>query len=197
MLLDLNSVIKTSFAILDGIIAMEGNGPRNETSKKMDTIIMGKCLSAVDSTAVRLIGYNNVLAVPMLRVVNDAKWGTVIPEEIDVLSETIEDMKCKSFKLSRSAKAINFISPSINNFVDSLTAPNPVLVEEKCIGCRKCDEVCPQRPKVISFLSHNNNKIIPKLDYSNCIRSFCCQELCPQGAIVTKNKMLSKLLGLK
>ena len=34
MLLDLNSVVKTSFAILDGIIAMEGNGPRNGTPKK-------------------------------------------------------------------------------------------------------------------------------------------------------------------
>ncbi|MGH4118234.1 DUF362 domain-containing protein [Clostridium sp.] len=196
MLLDLNSVVKTSFAILDGIIAMEGNGPRNGTPKKMDTIIMGKCLTAVDSTAVRLIGYDNVLQVPFLKVAYDTKWGAVIPEEIDILGEKIEHMKCKNFKLSRNAKVISFISPSLNKFVASLTAPNPVLIEEKCISCKKCDEVCPERPKVISFVKHKG-KMIPKWNYSKCIRCFCCQELCPQGAIVIKDKLISKMLGLK
>jgi uncharacterized protein (DUF362 family) len=196
MLLDLNSVVKTSFAIIDGIVAMEGNGPRNGTPKKMDTIIMGKCLTAVDSTAVRLIGYDNVLAVPFLKVAHDTKWGAVMPEEIVVLGEKVENMKCKDFKLSRNAKVVNFLTPSLNNFVASLTAPNPVLVEEKCIGCKKCDEVCPESSKVISFVKHNN-KVIPKWNYSNCIRCFCCQELCPRGAIVTKNKPISRLLGLK
>jgi len=196
MLLDLNSVVKTSFAILDGIVAMEGNGPRNGTPKEMDTIIMGKCLTAVDSVAVRLIGYDNVLTVPLLKVAHDTKWGAVMPEEIEVLGEKLEDMKCKNFKLSRSAKVINFISPSLNNFLASLVAPNPVLIEEKCIGCKKCDMVCPRRPKVITFVTHNK-KVIPKWNYNNCIRCFCCQELCPQGAIVIKDKPLSKMLGLK
>ncbi|MBZ9687043.1 DUF362 domain-containing protein [Clostridium estertheticum] len=196
MLLDLNSVVKTSFAILDGIIAMEGNGPRNGTPKQMDTIIMGKSLTAVDSTAVRLIGYEDVLTIPVLKVAYDTKWGAVIPEEIEVLGETIQDMKCKTFKLSRNAKVINFISPSLNNFVASLTAPNPVVIEEKCIGCKKCDEVCPERTKVISFVVRNN-KTIPKWNYKNCIRCFCCQELCPQGAIEIKYKPLSRMIGLK
>lgn len=196
MLFDLNSVVKTSFAILDGIVAMEGNGPRNGTPKKMDTIIMGESLTAIDSTAVRLIGYDNVLTVPFLKVTHDTNWGTVLPEDIDVLGEKIEDMKCKNFKLSRNAKVVNFLTPSLNNFVASLTAPNPVLIEEKCIGCKKCDEVCPERPNVISFIKHNS-KMIPKWNYNNCIRCFCCQELCPQGAIETKDKPLSKMLGLK
>lgn len=196
MLLDLNSVVKTSFAILDGIIAMEGNGPRNGTPKKMDTIIMGQSLTAVDSTAVRLIGYGDVLAIPHLKVAHGTKWGVVMPEEIEVLGEKVKDMKCKDFKLSRNAKVINFISPTLNNFVASLTAPNPVVIAEKCIGCKKCDEVCPERPKVISFVTLNN-KVIPKWNYKNCIRCFCCQELCPQGAIEIKYKPLSRMLGLK
>jgi uncharacterized protein (DUF362 family)/Pyruvate/2-oxoacid:ferredoxin oxidoreductase delta subunit len=195
MLLDLNSVVKTSFAILDGIIAMEGNGPRNGTPKQMDTIIMGESLTAVDSTAVRLIGYNDVLAVPFLKAAYDTNWGTVLPEEIEILGEEIEKMKCKSFKLSRSAKVVNFISPSLNNFVASLTAPNPVLIEEKCISCKKCDEVCPKKSQVITFVKHHG-KLIPKWKYSNCIRCFCCQELCPKGAIATKGKLLSRMLGL-
>lgn len=196
MLLDLNSVVKTSFAILDGIVAMEGNGPRNGTPKKMDTLIMGKCLTAVDSTAVRLIGYDNVLAVPHLKVAHDTNYGAVLPEEIEILGEKVEDMKCKNFRLSRNAKVVNFLTPSLNNFVASLTAPNPVLVAEKCISCKKCGEVCPEGDKVISFV-RRNNKLVPKWNYTNCIRCFCCQELCPRGAIITKDKPISRMLGLK
>jgi len=196
MLLDLNSLVKTSFAILDGITAMEGNGPRNGTPKQMNTIIMGRSLTAVDSTAVRLIGYDNVFAVPFLKVAHDEKWGAVLPKEIEILGEKIDDMKCKDFKLSRSAKLINFLTPSLNNFVVSVTAPNPVVVQDKCVGCKICDEVCPEKSKVISFVE-SSGKVIPKWKYSNCIRCFCCQELCPRGAIVTKDKKLSKMLGLK
>lgn len=196
MLLDLNSVVKTSFAILDGIIAMEGNGPRNGTPKKMDTIIIGKSLTAVDSTAVRLIGYNDVLTVPILKVAHDTNWGAVLPEEVEILGEKIENLKCKDFRLSRNARVVNSVSPKLNNFITSLSAPNPVLNREKCIGCRKCGEVCPEKPRVISFVKQNG-KVIPKWDYSKCIRCFCCQELCPRGAIVTKEKAVSKLLGLK
>lgn len=195
MLLDLNTVVKTSFAILDGIVAMEGNGPRNGTPKQMNTLIMGKSLTAVDSTAVRLIGYEDVLAVPILKVAQQTSWGTVMPDEIEVLGETINDMKCEDFKLSRNAKVINFLTPGLTKLVSSLTAPDPVLVEEKCIGCRKCDEACPEKSKVITFVKRNSRSV-PEWNYSKCIRCFCCQELCPKGAIVTRDKALSRLLGL-
>lgn len=196
MLLDVNTLVKTNFAILDGIIAMEGNGPRNGNPKKMDTIIMGKSLTAVDSTAVRLIGYDNVLQVPFLKAVHDTDWGAVLPVDIQIKGEQLEDMKCKDFKLSRSATVVNTLIPSLNNFMTTLTAPNPIVIDEKCIGCKKCDEVCPERPKVISFIQRNG-KTVPKWNYSNCIRCFCCQELCPKGAIVIKDKAVSKLFGLK
>lgn len=196
MLLDLNTVVKTSFAILDGIVAMEGNGPRNGTPKQMNTIIMGQSLTAVDSAAVRLIGYDNVLAVPFLKAAHDTKWGTVLPEEIEILSEKLEKLKSKDFKLSRNAKLVNTLSPRLNNIISSLAAPDPVVDPEKCIGCKKCDEVCPERSKVISFVKRNG-KTIPKWKYKNCIRCFCCQELCPKGAIVTKTKRASRLIGMK
>ncbi len=196
MLLDLNTVVKTSFAILDGIVAMEGNGPRNGTPKPMNTIIMGQSLTAVDSAAVRLIGYDNVLAVPFLKAAHDTKWGTVLPEEIEILGEKLESLKSRDFKLSRSAKLVNTLSPRLNNIISSLAAPDPVVDPEKCIGCKKCDEVCPERSNVISFVKRKG-KTIPRWKYKNCIRCFCCQELCPKGAIVTKTKRASRLIGMK
>ena len=195
MLLDLNSVVKTSFAVLDGIVALEGNGPRNGNPKQMNTLIMGKSTTAVDSVAVRLIGYDNVLDVPHLKAAHDSKWGAVLPNEISVLGEIIENMKSKGFKLARK-KYIEFSTPSVNSFLSRMIAPNPVLVRDKCIGCMKCNEVCPEKPNVITFEDYNGKKI-PTWDYNKCIRCFCCQELCPKGAIIIKNKPIRNLLKIK
>ncbi|MDP4091703.1 MAG: DUF362 domain-containing protein, partial [Bacillota bacterium] len=84
MLLDLNTLVGTSFAIMDGIVAMQGNGPKNGTPYNMNTLIMGESLTAVDSVASRLVGYENPLDIPVLKEAYNSRWGTVMPEEIEV-----------------------------------------------------------------------------------------------------------------
>jgi uncharacterized protein (DUF362 family)/NAD-dependent dihydropyrimidine dehydrogenase PreA subunit len=195
MLLDLNTLVGTSFAILDGIIAMEGNGPKNGSPHKMDTIVMGQSLSAVDSVAVRLIGYNDPLATPTLKEAYDNNWGAVLPEDIEVLGEAIENMKAKDFKLTRHGGAFHFSSPAVSRFLTGMLAPSPSLIDDKCIGCKRCEEVCPEQGKVIKMVKKQNN-FKPVWDMKQCIRCFCCQELCPVGAIETKNTSLGKLLGM-
>jgi uncharacterized protein (DUF362 family)/NAD-dependent dihydropyrimidine dehydrogenase PreA subunit len=193
MLLDLNTLVGTSFAILDGIVAMEGNGPKSGTPHKMNTLIMGESISGVDSVAVRLIGYKNPLDIPALKEAYDYKWGAVLPEEIEVLGEKIEDMKAKNFKLCRTGGDFHFINPKVNGFLKTMLAPTPVLIKNTCIGCRRCQEVCPEQGKVITMVK-SGNRNIPEWDMKNCIRCFCCQELCPVGAIETKNTTMGKLL---
>lgn len=193
MLLDLNTLVGTSFAILDGIIAMEGNGPKNGSPHKMNTLIMGDSLSAVDSVAVRLIGYNSPLETPTLKEVFDNNWGTVLPEDIEVVGEKIEDMKAKNFKLSRKGEGFHFSSPAVSKFLTGMVAPSPSLISDKCIGCKRCEEVCPEQGKVIKMVKTGDN-LRPTWNMKNCIRCFCCQELCPAGAIETKNTVIGRLL---
>lgn len=195
MLLDLNTVVNTNFAILDGIIGMEGNGPKSGNPKKMNTLIMGKSLSAVDSTAVRLIGYDNPLDIPLLKEVYDQQWGEVLSKNIEILGESIEDMKVSDFQLCRKAGSFYFISPTVTNFLRDLIAPDPSLINEKCIGCGRCKEVCPEKDKVIKMVK-NKDKTIPTWDMKECIRCFCCQELCPCGAIELKYSILGKVLKM-
>jgi uncharacterized protein (DUF362 family)/NAD-dependent dihydropyrimidine dehydrogenase PreA subunit len=195
MLLDLNTLVNTKFAILDGIIAMEGNGPKSGNPKKMNTLIMGKSLSAVDSTAVRLIGYDNPLDIPLLKEVYDQQWGEVLPKNIEILGKSIEDMKVSDFQLCRKAGSFYFISPAVTNFLRDLIAPDPSLINEKCISCGRCREVCPEKGKVIKMVKVNG-KPIPTWDMKKCIRCFCCQELCPCGAIELKYSMLGKVLKM-
>ena len=76
-----------------------------------------------------------------------------------------------------------------------MIAPNPVIIKEKCIGCGRCEEVCPEKPKVIKMVK-NKERIIPTWNMKECIRCFCCQELCPCGAIETKYTTIGKILRM-
>ncbi|MBC2582390.1 DUF362 domain-containing protein [Clostridium sp. DJ247] len=195
MLLDLNTLVNTNFAILDGIIAMEGNGPKNGAPRKMETLIMGQSLTAVDSTAVRLIGYDNPLDIPLLKEAKDSNWGKVLPEDIEILGEKIENLKAKDFQLCRKGGSFYFISPSVTNFLRDLIAPDPSLIDEKCIGCGRCAEVCPEKPRALKMCKgESDNK--PVWDMKECIRCFCCQELCPCGAIETKYSMMGRIFRM-
>lgn len=196
MLLDLNTVVKTSYAIMDGIVAMQGNGPTNGEPYKLNSILMGKSVTAVDSVAVRLIGYKKVLDIPYLKEAYDSNWGKVLPDDIDIIGEKIDDLIADGFKLCRKGGNFYFKNPRATAFLKSLFAPNPYLNKEECIGCSRCESICPKRPDVIKMVT-KNNKRYPSWNMDKCIRCFCCQELCPKGAIKVKNTIISKLFSGK
>jgi len=56
-ILDINSSLPMpQFAIVDGVVAMEGNGPIQGQAKNMGVLVFGQDMVAVDATASRLMG---------------------------------------------------------------------------------------------------------------------------------------------
>jgi uncharacterized protein (DUF362 family) len=55
-ILDINAAVKPDFAIVDGIVGMEGNGPIQGTSKACGALIFGDDPVAVDATCCRVMG---------------------------------------------------------------------------------------------------------------------------------------------
>jgi len=55
-IVDIATAIQPGFAIIDGIVGMEGDGPLHGTAVDSGVVIMGDNLSAVDATATRLMG---------------------------------------------------------------------------------------------------------------------------------------------
>jgi uncharacterized protein (DUF362 family) len=55
-LLDINSTVRPGFAIVDGIVGMEGNGPTQGTPKPCGVLVLGDDPVAVDSTCARIMG---------------------------------------------------------------------------------------------------------------------------------------------
>lgn len=57
-ILDINATLKPHFAIVDGVIGMEGDGPIMGTSVQAGVLVMGRNPPAVDATCCRIMGIN-------------------------------------------------------------------------------------------------------------------------------------------
>jgi uncharacterized protein (DUF362 family) len=55
-ILDINAAARPDFAIVDGIVGMEGNGPIQGTPKASEVLVFGNDPVAVDSTCCRIMG---------------------------------------------------------------------------------------------------------------------------------------------
>ena len=60
-ILDIAATVKPHFAIVDGIVGMEGDGPIMGTPKPTGVLVMGRNLTAVDATCARIMGIDPFL----------------------------------------------------------------------------------------------------------------------------------------
>ena len=179
---------------MDGIEAMEGNGPRGGTPRKMNVLLFSTDPIALDATACRLMNLD-----PALVLTNQAGMemgaGTFLEKEIDMVGDPIENFIARDFDVNRKTED----RPSKNNrmrLVKNLMTSRPYIVAERCVRCGVCVQACPVDPKAVDW--HDGNKLIPPTyQYDRCIRCYCCQELCPESAISIKQPFLRKLLGRK
>ena len=90
-ILDINATVRPHFAIVDGIIGMEGDGPIMGTPKPAGAIVMGRNLGAVDATVARIMGVDP-WKVPYLKVARG--WlGTISAEKIAQRGESISALQ--------------------------------------------------------------------------------------------------------
>jgi uncharacterized protein (DUF362 family) len=90
-ILDINSTVRPDFAIVDGIIGMEGNGPIQGTPKGAGVLVMGDDPVAVDGTCARIMG----LAPERINYLAQAGLllGHLKPEKIGQLGESIDSVR--------------------------------------------------------------------------------------------------------
>ena len=90
-ILDINSTVRPDFAIVDGIVGMEGNGPIQGTAKASGVLILGEDPVAVDATAARVMGLEPE------RIDYLAKAGTLLghlrPDKIRQLGESVRSVR--------------------------------------------------------------------------------------------------------
>ena len=88
---DITTTLQPDFAIIDGIVGMEGDGPLHGTAIDSGVIVMGDNLSAVDATATRIMGIHpeNIEYLRFLLPFD----GTINEARIRQLGESIYDVQ--------------------------------------------------------------------------------------------------------
>lgn len=181
MLVALNMFLKPRLYIMDGIMAMEGNGPMNGDPKAMNVLLLSTDPIALDATVCRLVNLNPEFSYTVTLGMQ-AGHGTYLESEITLLGDPIEDFISYDFNINRNPIS-NVRGAEVFAFGDDAGVPKPYILEERCQRCGVCVDICPIYPKAINF-QEGNNSLPLEYDYTRCIRCYCCQEMCPHGAIL-------------
>ncbi len=183
MIVDLFQGAGTDFAIMDGILAMEGPGPGSGYPRKVELLGASDNLLALDWAFASIMGYEPEL-IPLLKDALDRQIWLKNPDEIEYPLLKPAELVMEDYKRVKILKDTGFIKkmlPSgIYQFIRNLYVPRPFFIHRKCIRCGKCLEICPAA--ALSFRGEGKGKKVA-IDYQKCIRCYCCHEVCPVEAI--------------
>lgn len=192
MLVDLNELVKPVLYIIDGIMAMEGNGPRGGKPRKMGLLLFSEDPIALDATVCRLIDLDPEL-VPTIHHGYQAGAGSFRKDEIELAGDDFSEFCLPDFDIIRRPLDVYSLR-GIRRFLNNGLVPKPVIVKEKCLSCGECVALCPTKPKSVNWET-GDRTVPPVHNYSTCIRCYCCQEICSEGAIILQTPLLRRLIG--
>ncbi len=192
MLIDLNLTVKPRFYIMDGITAMEGNGPTSGTPVQMNVILMSRDPVALDSVFSRLINLDPA-NVPTNTFGERMGLGKYKKEDIELVTDDgetdfdliISKYMKPNFDVIRSRHTSRGLMRLVTGL--SIFKRRPRINAGLCKKCGVCVEACPVDGKAISFKNGRNKP--PVYNYRKCIKCFCCQEMCPHKAIEVKGRI--------
>jgi len=190
MLVDLNTLIKPRLYVMDGIKAMEGNGPLSGKLQQLNVLLLSSDPIALDATACRIIDLNPEI-VPTSKPGEKAGLGTYHVENIELVGESVESFRAPGFDVNRTP-VVSSSGGRLRTFMKNRITQRPVIDKVKCTSCGICVKMCPVKPKAVNWYKGDKSRP-PKYNYDLCIRCYCCQETCPEAAIFIASPLLGRL----
>ena len=186
MLVHIAKICKPALSILDGIVAMEGNGPNAGDPRQTNLVAASTDPVALDVAITSVLGFETE-ALNTTRAAREINWGVANLDEIEIVGERIEDVRVENFRPARKRDLILPLPHFVKRILRRLLTTRPHIDRSKCRACNKCVEICPA-----TAMTMKDWRV--KIDLGRCIRCFCCQEACPFGAIGVREGLMSKML---
>lgn len=153
-------------SFIDGVVAMEGDGPTSGTPRRVGLIMASEDPFALDLAAARVIN-TSPQSIPTVRraierglCLDDYRRLNYVnyaagPISADYLDQfVVTDFKAPAVKLVNplSADAPRWV----RSFVNHYGQPRPIFIHDTCIGCRDCEKNCP--PGAITMLGNREER---------------------------------------
>lgn len=193
MIVDLDEFTKPILSIIDGVVGMEGNGPTMGTPRKIGVLGASFSPHKLDLASAYIIGLTKENVPTLLAAYNRG----LIPstaQELNVYGD-LDSFVVKDYKRIENYNSIIFqnelpgvLGKTFGKIVNKALCSYPSVSSNVCIGCAKCEEICPA--KAIHMSNHR-----PDINRNMCIHCFCCQEFCPKGALTVKRPIVARILN--
>ena len=179
LIVQIYQAVQPVFTIVDGITALEGQGPgRSGIPRELGLVIGGQNAHAVDKTICTLLGMDpRTLLTSRLAAELGFFDGDV---HVDGDIHIVDDFRFPELS------SLSIGPDALNRFMRTYVIQRPVVDNDKCKLCGECWQICPAK-----VISHNTRSI--QFNYDNCIRCYCCLEVCLHGAIEAKEPILGKI----
>ncbi|HUT61307.1 MAG TPA: DUF362 domain-containing protein, partial [Phycisphaerae bacterium] len=172
---DVYQVRPPDLAILDAVVAMEGQGPSGGKPRQVGRILAATNAVALDTVMAAMMGIEP-RSVPMLRIAEERGLGPadLARIEIDGPFEVVPKFRTCSVGMG--------FGTWISRLAAHLFVTRPVVRIKKCVKCGSCAQACPVEAITMTDAG-------PSIDYAACISCFCCHEMCRYEAMNLSRRM--------
>jgi uncharacterized protein (DUF362 family)/Pyruvate/2-oxoacid:ferredoxin oxidoreductase delta subunit len=210
MLVDIAAYCRPRLSVIDGIVGMEGNGPRNGRPRKVGAIILSTDPVAADAAMAALVGVDPG-TILTTRLAAAAELGSMDLGQIEsalilpfgnddgtaailrgLACQHVESQRVPDFNTTlRWQTAMTLLAAIGTPLLKRFLLNRPVIDPARCTRCSACVTACPLDPKALCQAATEE---VPAYDYTSCIRCYCCQEICPAGAIDVRRSLVGRIL---
>jgi len=195
MLLDLAEYVSPRLSIIDAVVGMEGEGPGAAgTPRRVGLLLASRSQLALDIVASEIMGLSQENNPVLVEAEKRGLYPTRL-EQVQVIGADKSDLRIPGYKLPATIldgtgfRNLPWWQRALTPlFKDGFTL-KPLVTRDRCTACGVCRDSCPM--KVITIDGHNYAQI----DDQDCIRCYCCHEMCPDDAIELRSSLLHRIVG--
>jgi len=174
-----------SLNIMDGILAMEGEGPQGGLPRKLGLLLISKDAVAMDSVVSHILGLKSG-EVRHITVAAARGLGIANLQKIDIAGLAPAKLAISDFRFP-NVKWQAFIPPLFSKFAYKMIHLRPRISNKACVLCGRCIERCP-----VKAMKIREKRVV--INYKLCIGCLCCQEICSEQAISSTRSRAGEVL---
>lgn len=189
VIVDIYEARRPDLNIVDGITAMEGDGPGSAgTLKHMGLIAAGANGVCVDMVLAHLMR-QDALVIPTNKEAVRRGLGPGDFRDIDVLGGPLSDFVAASFRLPKASILAKLprMPKALSRLLTAFLSFKPYVDASHCKLCGICQKSCPA-----GAIRLDAKRV--HFQRSRCILCLCCQEICPHGAIDVRKNFFLRLI---